>query len=89
MILKGNNIAFEKGDINFVKKFGILEATDMVKDYALNHQTPFIFDTYQLADFLCVTRKDLFDLTKNTQKHYRSIVIKKKNGKPQSYYCKL
>lgn len=83
MIVKGNNIAFEKGDMNFVKKFGILEATDMVKDFVLNHQTPFIFDTYQLADFLRMTRKDLFSLTKNTQKYYRSVVIKKKNGKPR------
>ncbi len=81
MIVKENSIAFEKCDMNFVKKFGILEATDMVRDFMSNHKTPFIFDTYQLADFLHMSRKELFNITKNTQKYYRSITLKKKNGK--------
>lgn len=81
MIVKENSIAFEKCDMNFVKKFGILEATDMVRNFISNHKTPFIFDTYQLADLLRMPRKKLFNITKNTQKYYRSITLKKKNGK--------
>ena len=68
-------------DMPFAAKFGIEDATRMVLDFiALNPHLPFIFDTYQLAYQLGVSRKDLFALTRHASAHYRNITLKKKNG---------
>lgn len=80
MRINGKNVEFSAADMHFVKKFGILEATNMVLDFAANTKLPFIYDTYQLADVLCITRKQLFDIVKNCNKYYRTRKLAKKNG---------
>ena len=46
MLVNGSDVIFGSSDFEFVKKFGVIEAAQMVLDYnALNH-LPFIYDTY-------------------------------------------
>lgn len=78
---------FGSSDAEFVKKFGVLEAAQMVLDYKALNSLPFIFDTYQLADFLQIGRKELFDLTKGTVRYYNAFEIKKKSGKARRLYA--
>lgn len=87
MFIDGNNVIFCSSDAEFVKKFGVLEAAQMVLDYKALNNLPFIFDTYQLADFLGIKRKELFRMTKGTGKYYTAFEIKKKNGKTRQLYA--
>lgn len=81
MILNGSKITFTASDAKFIKKFGVLEAADMVMNYRALNNLPFIYDTYQLAEFLCVDRKYLFRiLKKGCKNEYELKTIKKKNG---------
>ena len=82
-----SNVVFGSGDAEFVKKFGLFEAAQMVLDYKSRNNLPFIYDTYQLADFLGIKRKELFFISKNTDKYYNAFEIKKKNGKPRRLYA--
>lgn len=66
--------------MNFVSKFGPVNATDMVIEFKSRQNLPFIFDTYQLSHFLKISRKELFELTKNCNKMYRNTQIPKKSG---------
>lgn len=81
MYINKNSVVFEKCDEAFVNKFGAQNAEEMVLDFKTFNRTPFIFDTYQLAHFLGITRKELFRLVKNGQDEYKTVTIKKKNGK--------
>ena len=87
MNIIGSNVVFGSGDAEFVKKFGLFEAAQMVLDYKSRNNLPFIYDTYQLADFLGIKRKELFFISKNTDKYYNAFEIKKKNGKPRRLYA--
>ena len=49
MFIYGNKIEFEKSDAHFIKKFGIEDAGNIVLEYNKTHNTPFVFDTYQLS----------------------------------------
>ena len=49
---KYESIVFDESDMNFVSKFGIQEATDMVFDYLSTNKTPFIYDSI-INFFLC------------------------------------
>ncbi len=81
MIYIGNNeIMFERADNFFIKKFGFKDAADMVMNYIATRKTPFIYDTHQLASFLCMDRKSLFNTIKNANQSYKLVTIKKKNG---------
>lgn len=81
MITDGTKIIFRKEDFNFVKKFGLPEATDMVLNYRALNDLPFIYDSYQLAAFLRLEYKNMFRLVKSEFKDsYKQITIKKKNG---------
>lgn len=80
MYVKDNKVMFSSVDMNFVKKFGIMEATEMVLDFKNTNPLPFIYDTYQLASLLCCNRKDLFSTVKNCDNMYLPIALKKKNG---------
>ncbi len=81
MIYIGNNeIMFDSADKFFINKFGFKDATDMVMNYIATRKTPFIYDTYQLASFLCIDRKSLFNTVKNANQSYKLVTIKKKNG---------
>ena len=87
MICSGDKITFEKCDMHFVERFGISAAADMVADYRSEHDLPFIFDSYQLSNFLILKRNDLFHLAKNASFEYRAFEIKKKNGKMRKLYA--
>lgn len=79
---QNDQILFEAQDFAFLDRFGIEEATRMVLDFKTLHPTlPFLFDTLQLASFLRMTRKDLFSLVKTCDEKYRTVTLKKKNGK--------
>lgn len=74
-------VSFEQQDMHFLKKYGPFKAASMVKKHYKKHKTPFINDTYQLASALGTLRKVLFDLSKNSRKHYKLLMLRKKNGK--------
>lgn len=81
MKVKGEIVTFEEWDMAFARKFDPVRAADMVlafKDF--NPGLPFIYDTYQLAYFLGMGRKSLFDYLKYIDREYRAANIKKKNG---------
>lgn len=81
MKIKGEIVTFEEWDMAFAQKIGPVRAADMVltfKDF--NPGLPFLYDTYQLAHFLGMGRKSLFDLLRYTDREYRMVNIKKKNG---------
>ena len=80
MKLNKFTVSFEHQDMHFLKKYGLFKAANMVKKHYKKHNTPFIHDTYQLACEVGVLRKDLFRLSKNSRKHYKSIMLRKKNG---------
>lgn len=79
MIVKNDSIKFERHDMNFVAKFGIIEASEMVMDFKSVNELPFIYDTYQLAHFLDIGRMDLFDIVNNCDNMYKKIEIPKKS----------
>ncbi len=80
MYIKDDTIKFEYCDMNFLKKFGVKTASDMVLDFKSINEIPFIYDTYQLADFFGTSRKNLFKVSKNVDKYYYSTTIKKRSG---------
>ena len=80
MFISDNEVIFTKSDMNFVSKFGIEEAADMVLEYKSRNKLPFIYDTHQLASFFMLKRRDLFRVSRNCNDMYRLITIKKKNG---------
>lgn len=82
MLIENDFVNFGFYSRNFVKKFGIEKASQMWRDFkAAHNKFPFIYDTFQLAGFLRLDRKELFALTKNCDQHYLPITLKKKNGK--------
>lgn len=81
MKIKNDIVTFEEWDMAFVQKFDPVRAADMVltfKDF--NPGLPFLYDTHQLAHFLSLGRKYLFDFLKYTDREYRTTNIKKKGG---------
>ncbi len=80
MKLNKFTVSFEEQDMHFLKKYGFFRAVCMVKKHYKKHRTPFIHDTYQLANELRIFRKDVFKLSKNARKHYKLIMLRKKNG---------
>lgn len=73
-------VSFEQQDMYFLKKHGLFKATSIVRNHYNRNKTPFINDTYQLAYEVGVLRKKLFELSKHTKKHYKLIMLRKKNG---------
>ena len=78
--IHNETVTFEREDINFVSKFGIINAYDMVLDFKGHHNLPFIYDTYQLAHFLKISRKELFSITNDCNEMYQISQIPKKLG---------
>ncbi len=74
-------VSFEKQDAHFLKKYGYFKATRMVFQRANRTNMPFIHDTYQLAHVLGMTRRDLFRLSRSLDRRYRTLKLKKANGK--------
>ena len=71
MKLSKFTVSFEVQDMYFLKKYGLFKAARMVKKHYKKHYTPFINDTYQLANELRIFHKDVFKLSKNARKHRR------------------
>lgn len=81
MKIEDEKVTFEEWDMAFARKFGLEQAADMVLMFQdVNPQLPFIYDTYQLAHFLGMGRKILFDYLKYVDREYRTTNIRKKNG---------
>lgn len=80
MYINGENIIFSRTDMHFVKKFGLIDATNMVLDYTSTNTTPFIYDTYQLAEFLGIRRDHLFRFVRNADSMYFVNYIPKSDG---------
>lgn len=81
MRISGNQISFGGSDMHFVEKFGIDGATSMVEDYMAFNRTPFIYDIYQLSEFLGYPLKTVMKVFRRHNIMYRGFVIpKKKNG---------
>lgn len=72
-------VRFEEPDRHFVERFGADEAEEMVLDYAVSSARPFLFDVYQLADFLGTDCHRLYALTNHCASHYRHFRIPKGN----------
>lgn len=82
-----DTVEFHSGDINFVKKFGIMEATDMVLDFYACNRHPFIYDTYQLAAFFGIRHGDLFRTLRNINTYYTEITLRKRDGSPRKIHA--
>lgn len=80
MKLNKFTVSFEEQDMNFLKEFGIFKSSSIVRKHYKKHKTPFIYDTYQLARTIAVPRNMLFELARCAQKHYKLIMLRKKNG---------
>lgn len=80
MIVKVDNVTFETCDMNFVAKFGIIQAAEMILEFKSRYNLPFIYDVDQLADFLGKSKSKTFQIVKNCDKMYDSVLIPKKNG---------
>ena len=80
MKLNKFTVSFEKQDMSFLKKYGLFKATRMVKKHYKKYRTPFIHDTYQLANELHIFHREVFELSKNTKKHYKLIMLRKRSG---------
>ena len=80
MYIEDNIVKFEYCDMSFLKKFGLDVAADMYLDFKSVNKIPFIYDTYQLADFFGIRRTNLFKVTKNIDKFYYTTTIKKRSG---------
>lgn len=81
-IREDGTIYFHEWDRPFVAKFGEYTATQMVLAFQAEHRgLPFLYDTHQLAAFLQMNRKRLFDLVKQVDEHYDQVKIVQKNGK--------
>lgn len=50
MKLNKFTVSFEEQDMHFLKKYGLFKSASMVKKHYKKHKTPFINDTYQLAN---------------------------------------
>lgn len=83
---QANKVIFLQSDMHFVKKFGIVESANMVIDYKSLNRLPFIYDIYQLSDFLKIRPNKLFYILRNIDQQYKKIIIKKRNGKDRILY---
>lgn len=81
MLIRDNTITFDSWDEHFVERFGEHNASEMILNFkSCNPKLPFIYDTYQLAHYLRVGNKTLFDILKHCDEHYRLVLIPKRSG---------
>lgn len=80
-------MTFEPCDAAFVKKFGPLEAANMVLDHHSVHPNmPFLYDAEQLAGFFGISRGELNHIVNHIQKEYEKAFLPKKDGTYRSLY---
>lgn len=80
MHIANGTVVFSSSDAAFVERFGIMDATEMVLDFAATNRHPFLYDTYQLADFLGLNRAKLFQLVRCCDRYYTERALPKRNG---------
>lgn len=80
VLIANGTVEFSPSDAAFIEKFGILQATDMVLDFAATNRHPFLYDTYQLADFLLLRRAKLFQMVRHVDRYYTERALPKRNG---------
>ena len=81
MKIEKDTVTFEAPDADFVTKFGIQAAADMVLDFHCFHpQLPFLYDARQLAAFLSTSRQKLLYYVRHTAAAYHPVTIPKRNG---------
>lgn len=81
-IQEDGTVYFHTWDSPFVSQFGECAATQMVLEFHAKHRgLPFLYDTHQLAAFLQMNRKRLFDLANHAHEHYNRVELAQKNGK--------
>ena len=81
MKIEGSCVTFEPCDAAFVKKFGPLEAANMVLDYHSVHpDMPFLYDAEQLAGFFGISCGELNHIVNHIQKEYKKAFLPKKDG---------
>lgn len=79
MKIEGSCVTFEPCDAAFVKKFGPLEAANMVLDYHSVHPNmPFLYDAEQLAGFFGINCGELNHIVNHIQKEYEKAFLPKK-----------
>lgn len=79
MKIEGSCVTFEPCDAAFVKKFGPLEAANMVLDYHSVHPNmPFLYDAEQLAGFFGISCGELNHIVNHIQKEYTKAFLPKK-----------
>ena len=67
MKIEKDAVTFEMPDADFVAKFGMQAAADMVLDFRCFHpQLPFLYDARQLAAFLSTSRQKLLYYARHT-----------------------
>lgn len=87
MKIEGSCVTFEPCDAAFVKKFGPLEAANMVLDYHSVHPNmPFLYDAEQLAGFFGISCGELNHIVNHIQKEYTKAFLPKKDGTYRSLY---
>ena len=81
MKVTDQKVSFEACDMAFVRKVGLLKATRQVLAHHDAHpELPFLMDDHQLATFLAVGRKMLYQLARQTKEAYHPVQIPKKGG---------
>lgn len=81
MKIEKDTVTFEAPDADFVAKFGMQAAADMVLDFHCFHpQLPFLYDARQLAAFLSTSRQKLLYYARHTAAAYHPVTIPKRNG---------
>ena len=80
MKLNKLSIEFEEQDMFFLKKYGRIKAQVKVRRHYKTYKTPFIFDVYQLAHIVGLSRRTVFSLSKKANTHYKLIILRKKSG---------
>ena len=82
-----NHIMFGAEDTNFIKKFGLSEALEMVENFRTLNNLPFIYDSLQLAGFLDIPLGVMVRMVrKGCDSLYHPHTIKKKNGGERQLY---
>lgn len=82
MRISENDISFDRYDIPFIQKNGLLNAVQTATDFYTSHPQhfPFLYDVEQLSGLFLMNRKRLFNLMKGVDEHYQPIEVIKKNG---------
>ena len=87
MKISKKGITFFSEDRYFLKRYGLMKATEVATEYSKTHKTPFIYDLYQLAEVLGVKEVELFKLLNKTEKQYNFFVFSIKNFGTRKIYA--